>query len=144
MQQSSAHWVIHAKTCPRPSWDPADVQQSSACQTSAIFFVTNHFNSQEMCFKAVKEDPKDLDIVPDHFKTQEMCDKTVSEDHYYLQYVTNCFVTSEQAIIWHENFDPDDDNEFIMWYNGYKKRKVWGKGYRKMIKEKVRSLVSTR
>ena len=97
-----------------------------------------------MCFKAVKEDPKDLDIVPDHFKTQEMCDKTVSEDHYYLQYVTNCFVTSEQAIIWHENFDPDDDNEFIMWYNGYKKRKVWGKGYRTMIKEKVRSLVSTR
>ena len=40
-----------------------------------------------MCFKAVKEDPKDLDIVPDYFKTQEMCDKTVREDPYYLQYV---------------------------------------------------------
>ena len=52
-----------------------------------------------MCFKAVKEDPKDLGIVPDHFKTQEMRDKTVSEDPYYLQYVTNCFVTSEQAKI---------------------------------------------
>ena len=136
MQQSSAHWVIHAKTCPRPSWDPADVQQSSACQTSTIVFVTNHFKSQEMCFKAVKEDPKDLDIVPDHFKTQEMCDKTVSEDHYYLQYVTNCFVTSEQAIIWHENFDPDDDNEFIMWYNGYKNARFEEKDTERWLRRK--------
>ena len=68
-----------------------------------------------MCFKAVKEDPQDLDIVPNHYKTQEMCNKAMSEDPYSLQFFPNCIVTSEQTKIWHENFDSDDDNEFIMW-----------------------------
>ena len=48
----------------------------------APFIIIKHFQSQEMCFKAVKEDPWGLDIVPDHYKTQEICNKAVSEDPY--------------------------------------------------------------
>ena len=138
MQQSSAHWVIHAKTCPRPSWDPADVQQSSAYQTSAIFLLPTTLRDKRCVLKQSKKTQRiwTLSLItlrPKKCVTRQW-EKTLT-----ICNMSNCFVTSEQAKIWHENFDSDDDNEFIMWYNGYKKCKVWGKGYRKMIKEKVRS-----
>ena len=66
-------------------------------KTVPFFHIIDNFKSQKISFKAVKENPNDLDIVSDHFKTQEMCNNAVSEDPYYLQYVNDCFVMSEQA-----------------------------------------------
>ena len=50
-----------------------------------FFCMFDHFKTQEMCIKAVGEDPWDLVCVPDHLKTQEVCDDTVSADPYSLK-----------------------------------------------------------
>ena len=42
--------------------------------------IPDHFKTQDMCNKAVKENPCSLEHVPDHFKTQEICNKAVEED----------------------------------------------------------------
>ena len=43
-------------------------------------YVPDQYKTQEMCERAIKDDPWALEFVPDHFKTQEMCDKAVSKD----------------------------------------------------------------
>ena len=46
----------------------------------AFHHVTDRFETQEMCNKAVEVDPWQLKDVPNYFKTQEMCNKAVR--HY--------------------------------------------------------------
>ena len=50
----------------------------------------------------------------------------------YSPHVLDCFVTKEQAKIWNEDFDSDDD-ELITWYNDYEQPKEW----KKSIKEEL-------
>ena len=42
--------------------------------------IPDHFKTQDMCNKAVEEDPCSLINVPDHFKTQDMCNKAIEKD----------------------------------------------------------------
>ena len=64
--------------------------------------------------------------VLDHFKTQEMCDKAIKDDPSSLRFVPDWFVSQEQLKLWH---DSDDwlirwwyNNRLIKRYDGYKKR----------------------
>ena len=65
--------------------------------------------------------PWQVHDVPDHFKTQDMCDKTVRDDSFSLQFVPNWFVTQQQVKLWHDNDDYCNDNKLIEWYKDYKK-----------------------
>ena len=47
---------------------------------NAFHRIPDHFKTQKMYDKAVKDDPWQLKDVPNHFKTQEMCNKEVR--HY--------------------------------------------------------------
>ena len=44
-----------------------------------------------MCIKAAEVDPWQLDDVPDHFKTQDVFDKAVKNDPSSLQYVPDWY-----------------------------------------------------
>ena len=83
--------------------------------------VPDHFKTQEMCKRVVKENPV-LKYVPDRFTTQKMCDEAVSHGTSSLQYVPDYFVTQQQVKLWY-NYD-DYINELIKWYNVYQKRKA--------------------
>ena len=76
--------------------------------------------------------------IPNRFKTQEMCDKAVKDDSSSLQFVPDWLVTQEQIDLWDDDtcfrwyddgkdkfieFNDDEDN-FLEWYDGYKKRKA--------------------
>ena len=78
-----------------------------------------------MCIKAVEVDPWQLKDVPDHYKTQEMCDKSMRDYLFSLQQVADWFVTQEQIDI---RYDDDyvyiNNNKLIKWYDGYQKRKA--------------------
>ena len=78
-------------------------------------------------------DPSFLRLVPDHFKTQEICDKAVRDDSSSLQFVPDRFVTREGVDVWYDDYydddgghwdDDDDEDKFFGWYEGYKKRKA--------------------
>ena len=69
--------------------------------------------------------------IPDCFKTQEMCDKAVKNDPSFLEFVTDWLVRRECMWMWYEVYYYDDadhwDNEndedkFFEWYDGYKKK----------------------
>ena len=45
-----------------------------------FFLISDHFETQEMCIKAVEVDRWQLYHVPDHLKTKEMFGKTVRDD----------------------------------------------------------------
>ena len=68
-----------------------------------------------MCITAVKVDPWCLYDVPDHFKTQEMCDKAVRDHLFSLQFVRDWFVTQQQKDIWYDDEYVYNDNEMIKW-----------------------------
>ena len=53
-----------------------------------------------MCERAVEDEPETLEFVPDHFKAQEICDKAVEEDPC----VPDWFVTHQQVKIWHDYY----------------------------------------
>ena len=55
---------------------------------------------------------------------QKMCDDAVGGDPYSLQFAPDWFVTEQQIKIWHDSDDWHNDNEFIGWYGGCKKRKA--------------------
>ena len=40
-----------------------------------------------MCNEIMRTMPNPFHIIPDHFKTQEMCDKAVKDDPYSMQFV---------------------------------------------------------
>ena len=78
-----------------------------------------------MCNAAVIEDQ--FTFVPDRFKAEEMCDKAVREDPFSLLCVPDWFVTQQQVKIWHHDddfYDDDDDDEIIEWYDGHEKYKA--------------------
>ena len=47
-------------------------------------FVPDHIETQEMCKKALEENPLFVKGVPDHFKTQEMYEKVIEEYPHML------------------------------------------------------------
>ena len=56
---------------------------------------------------------------------QEICDKAVEEDPYSLQYVPDWFVTREGVYMWYERGKYcDDKDNFFKWYDSYKKRRT--------------------
>ena len=70
--------------------------------------------------------------ITDHFKTQKICDKAVKDDSSSLQFVPYWFVTWEGVDMWYDDYydddgghlDDDDEDKFFEWYNGYKKWKA--------------------
>ena len=62
--------------------------------------------------------------VPDHFKTQEMCDKTVRDDPFSLVCVPDWFVTQQQIKLLHDDQGDDDDDKFFSRYESYQKCKA--------------------
>ena len=91
----------------------------------AFHRIPDHFKTQKMCIKAVEVDPWQLKDVPDHYKTQEMCDKSMRDYLFSLQQVADWFVTQEQIDIWYDDdYDYNNNNKLIKWYNGYQKRKA--------------------
>ena len=83
-----------------------------------------------MCIKAVGVDPFFLELITDHFKTQEICDKAVKEDFSSLQFVSDWFVTREWMWMWYDDYyyydddHWDDEDFFFERYDGYKKWKA--------------------
>ena len=66
-----------------------------------------------------------MQLVPDHFKTQEICYKTVKDDSSSLQFVPDWFVTREWIDMWNDDYYDegdswvtDDEDKFFEWYNG--------------------------
>ena len=63
-----------------------------------MFFVCDSFpdqyKTQEMCDKAVSEDPFSLGYCPDKYITQKMCDEAVANFLATLKPIYNWFVTS--------------------------------------------------
>ena len=53
-----------------------------------------------------------------------MCENAVEKYLWLLKYVPDWFLTHLQIKIWHDNDDYCNDDEFIEWYNAYKKRKT--------------------
>ena len=93
--------------------------------------------AQEMCIKAVKIYPNNLEHVPDNLKTQEMCDQAVKDDPYSSKYVADWFVTREWADMWRDGYyDGDDGNHG--WYDWYDKFSEWHDGYQKGKAQKAR------
>ena len=68
-------------------------------------------------------DPWQLYYIPDHFKTQEMCDKAVRDDALSLVCVLDWFVKRKQIGPWDDG-DYCDDDKIIKWCEGYKEHKV--------------------
>ena len=77
-----------------------------------------------MCKEVTEVDPWQLKNVPNHFKTQEMCDKAVRDYLFSLQFVPDFFVTQGQIDIWYEDDYVYNGNEMIKWYEGHQKRKA--------------------
>ena len=54
--------------------------------------IFDHFQPQGKCIEAVDVEPKSLGHVSDQYKTQEMCDKAVKDDpetqQYFLLFLT--------------------------------------------------------
>ena len=66
--------------------------------------------------------PCGLEFVPDHLKMQEMCDKAVRDDPSYLVCVPDWFVRQQQVNMWYDDYYNDGDyDEIIKWHNGHKK-----------------------
>ena len=77
-----------------------------------------------MYIKVVEVDSWQQKDVPDHFKTQEMCNKAVRDYLFSLRLVPDWFVTQQQIDIWYDDDYVYNDNEAITWYEGFQKRKV--------------------
>ena len=65
-----------------------------------------------MCERAIEESPYNLEFIPDHFKTQEICDKEVRNDLRTLLFVPDWFVTREGVAMCYDNNKYCDDNFF--------------------------------
>ena len=64
------------------------------------------------------------EFVPDHFKTQKICDKAVKDDSCSLVFAPDWFVSKQQIKSWHDDDDFYNDDDIIEWYSGYQKRKA--------------------
>ena len=53
-----------------------------------IYFVPDHFWTQEMCNKIIRAMPEDtFHYIPDRLQTQEICEKAVTDDPSFLHFV---------------------------------------------------------
>ena len=58
---------------------------------------------------------------------QEICDKAVRDDPSSLQHAPDWFVTRETVCMWYDDSEycnDDGEDNFFKWYNGYKERKA--------------------
>ena len=69
--------------------------------------------TQNMCSSVMRIEQCSLPYVPDHFRTQKMCDKAVKDDPSFLQFVSDWLVTQQQLKIWHDDDYYNDDYELI-------------------------------
>ena len=51
----------------------------------------HHFKTQEMCERAVENEPEMLEYVPDCFKTEEICKEAVHREPYALGHIPDHF-----------------------------------------------------
>ena len=51
--------------------------------------ILDNFKTQEICIKAVEENPWMLQHVPYHVKAQRMCENVIKNEPYTLAYVPN-------------------------------------------------------
>ena len=97
----------------------------------SLQYVPNHLKTKEMCDKAVDIELCVLVFVPDHFETQESAlIEGYVPDHFKMQgmchksvrYVPDWFVTQQKIKLWYDNYDDENYDEVIGWYQGYQKR----------------------
>ena len=89
---------------------------------AAFFLIPDSFKTQDMCIKGVEACPWQLYYVPD--QTRETCDRAARNDFFSLHFVPDWFVTQEQIDLWHDDDDYGNNDEIIVWYEGYKRRKT--------------------
>ena len=98
-----------------------------------LLLVPDHFWTQEMCNEIMRTMPDAFHCIPDRFKTQKMSDQAVKEDSSSLQFVPDWFVTKKWMWMWYDDYydddgdhwnNDDDEDNFLEWYDGYKKRKT--------------------
>ena len=53
---------------------------------------------QEMCNKAIEEDPRYLEHVPNHLKSPDMRETVVEQNPYVLKYVPIDLITQKMCI----------------------------------------------
>ena len=56
-----------------------------------------HLKTQEMCNKAIEEEPCSWVFIPNRFKTQGMLNEAVRREPYTLLYVPDDFITQEMC-----------------------------------------------
>ena len=56
----------------------------------------------------LKKEAKALGHVPDHFEMQEMCDKAVKDDSSSLQFVPDWFIIREWIDMWFDDYYDGD------------------------------------
>ena len=57
--------------------------------------VPSHLKTQEICNRAVRNNPWVLRFIPDHFKTDEMCNEAIEDEPETLDYVPDHFKTKK-------------------------------------------------
>ena len=77
-----------------------------------------------MCKKTVEVKWWTLRYVPDQYKTQEICNKAIAEDPWFFLSVPDSFVTQKKVKIWHKDDHYCNDSEMVERYDEYKKRKA--------------------
>ena len=82
---------------------------------------SDDLKDQGICEWVVYKNSWQLEYVSDHFKPREVCDDVMMEDPMLQRYVPHWFVTQQQL---RQCDDYYDDNGYIKWYAGYKKRKT--------------------
>ena len=98
------------------------VLDQAACRRRwGLKHFTVDLKGQGICEWVVYKNPWILEYVPDHFKTREMCDDMVMEDPLLLRHVSDWFLMQQQL---RQCDDYYDDNGYIKWHKGYKKRKA--------------------
>ena len=64
-------------------------------EPEALEYVPDHLETQEMCEKAIEEDPWCLCAVPDRFKAKRMCEKAVEDEPESLGYIPDHLKTED-------------------------------------------------
>ena len=77
------------------------------CKMRFTVYMTN-LKHKKCVLKLLGVDPSFLQLIPDHFKTQGMCDKVVRDDSSTLPFVPDWFVTKEMVDMWYDDYYDDD------------------------------------
>ena len=71
------------------------MKRGSAQDPYTLDYVPYYLKLQEMCIKAVEEDPAAFVLVYERFKTKEMCIKAAEKDPWLLRHLSHHFKTQE-------------------------------------------------